>query len=787
MKRVALATVILSAMALTARAQPARENASTLPPQTRSISGRVVADDTGDPIANARVTLSPATAGAPVVLTDRDGRFALTAAAARVRLTASKSSYGHQELAVTSVEAPLELRLRRAAAISGRVVDEFGDPLAGARVVVERATPELGPQRTIVATGSTDDRGDYRIGSLPPGAVVVVTTTRGEMVRRVIRPNEIAMFPSTLQTYYPGTQSVERAETITLQPGDERSPIDFVLPAGQTGDFMSIQTSPLENATDAGWTGIIRGRIVSTDGRAVPRAQVRTLTTFAVRAPDRPGAPVMFRPISVTADIDGRFEFTGLPAGPFRIAATKVGYSAPDSEAFAVGTSNAGVAVELKDGEVRERIDVTLAPWGTLSGRIVDELGDPLQGVSVQLLQVRYQGGRRRLVGAGGAARLTDDLGRYRMFGLAPGRYVVSATIGGVGTTDLPGYTRSYFPGTPNAGEAQFVSMALSQENTGIDFSMSRARTARISGTLLNAAGEPSTSGSVRLVPSQRSESVTSVTAGARLTRDGQFEFPNVTPGQYVIQVDRGRRNAGTEGEFGTLPVSVGGSDISDLVIQTSAGSSIAGRITFDTFSGTVPRIASNQIEVVPLPVDADRSPAVPGSADIHQDWSFEVNGVNGPRRLQLARVPPGWTLKEIRVRGIDVTDRSLDFGRRDQSLTDVEIILTDRINEVSGTIVDDHARGAAGSRLIVFPIDRDRWYPASRFLRLATAGTDGVLALAGLPAGSYYAAAVARLPADGDDAWQEPAYLESLVGRAVTFALGEGQKHVLNLKVGDR
>jgi hypothetical protein len=86
-----------------------------------------------------------------------------------------------------------------------------------------------------------------------------------------------------------------------------------------------------------------------------------------------------------------------------------------------------------------------------------------------------------------------------------------------------------------------------------------------------------------------------------------------------------------------------------------------------------------------------------------------------------------------------------------------------------------------------VFSPDRDRWYPASRYLRVTTAGADGAIAFAGLPAGSYYAAAVATLPADGEDAWQEPAYLESLVGRAVAFALGEGQAQVLNLKVGDR
>jgi hypothetical protein len=386
-------------------------------------------------------------------------------------------------------------------------------------------------------------------------------------------------------------------------------------------------------------------------------------------------------------------------------------------------------------------------------------------------------------VPAGGAARVTDDLGRFRIFGVQPGQYIVSASAGGVQTAELPGYSRSYFPGTPNASEAQFVRMALSQEQTGVDFSMAREKTATISGTLLNAAGEPSTMGSVKLLPSQRSGSVTSVAAGARLMKDGKFEFPNVTPGQYVIQVDRGRRNAATEGEFGTLPVSVDGADITDLVLQTSTGSSISGRVTFETFRGTqIPK--PGQLDLSPVPIDPDLSPAVPGSADVHADWSFEIHGVNGPRRLQLQRTPAEWTLKEIRVNGIEATDRPLAFGKANQSLADVEVVLTDRINTVSGTIVDDHGRAAPAAKVVVFSPDRDRWYPTSRYLRAASAGADGAISLTGLPSGNYYAAAVPALPSDGDEAWQDPAFLESLLAHAATFTLGEGQQLVLNLKL---
>ena len=786
MKRVALATVILGAIALTARAQPPRVNpsVSTVPPIT--LSGRVVADDTGEAIANARVGLNGSTQSA--VLTNHDGRFDLSAPAGRYTIAVSKTGYGRREL--TTSDQPGEIRLLRGVAISGRVMDAHGDPVVGGRVVAEIAS-KTATGTTVAADAFTNDRGEYRISSLAPDTFKIAVMTQGEPTRQELPGGNVAISPSVRKTYYPDATTADAAQAVRLEPGENSSSIDFVVPGisilQQMVMMVPLGFTPAPNPA-ARPTGVIRGRIVTTDGRAVPRAQVRLMPAPApARAPGSAAPPRPFQPTVVPADDDGRFEFVELAAGSFRIAAVKAGYSLP-GEPMSLGPPPfmSGLAVDLADGETRERADVTLARWGTLTGRVFDELGESLQGVSVQLLQVRYQGGRRRLVAVGGSSPRTDDLGRFRSYGLAPGRYIVSAAVGDVASADLPGYTRSYYPGTPNASEAQFVAVALSQETTGVDFSLAREKTALIAGTLLDAAGTPSTRGSVRLMTSQRSASAISAPIGARLLSDGRFEFPNVTPGQYVIQVDRGRRGSAIEGEFGAMPVSVNGVDVTNLVLQTSAGSSIAGRVTFDSYLGTrAPRPGA--IEITPVPIDPDQSTTSPASADIRDDWSFSVAGVNGPRRLQLQRAPTEWTLKEIRVRGIDVTDRPLAFGRNDQSLADVEIVLTDRVNEISGAVVDDHGRPAPGSHVVVFATDRDRWYPASRFVRQTAAGTDGAMTLASLPPGSYYAAAVAALPADGDDAWQDPAYLESLVSRARAFALGEGQKQVLSLRINDR
>src|SRR5258706_45462 len=191
MKRVALATVILGAVALTAHAQ-----------QGVGISGRVVADDTGDPIVNARVTLVITGPGAPVVLTDHEGRFTLTAPSTRVTIAANKSGYSRHDGTANATDQTIDIRLPRGAAISGRILDEFGDPLVGVRVSLEKASTQSdGFSGEAVTT--TDDRGDYRLGSLQAGTFYVAVSTMGEVVRRDMGGGAIAMFPSTNKTYYP--------------------------------------------------------------------------------------------------------------------------------------------------------------------------------------------------------------------------------------------------------------------------------------------------------------------------------------------------------------------------------------------------------------------------------------------------------------------------------------------------------------------------------------------------------------------------------------------------------
>jgi hypothetical protein len=128
-----------------------------------------------------------------------------------------------------------------------------------------------------------------------------------------------------------------------------------------------------------------------------------------------------------------------------------------------------------------------------------------------------------------------------------------------------------------------------------------------------------------------------------------------------------------------------------------------------------------------------------------------------------------------------------LPFGTADESLRDVEVIFTDRVTELIGSVRDDRARPMAAATVIVFPIDRARWYPRSRYVQRGQTEADGSFSIAGLPSGVYYAVPVRDVPADGADAWQEPAFLESLIPAALSVLVGDGGRSSVTFRLSGR
>jgi hypothetical protein len=704
------------------------QTANPVPP-VATVRGRVVAAHSGEAIPNARVIIAGSSTG---VRTDIDGRFAV-AAPRNAPFVATKAGYVRAEGAIADATA---IRMTRAAAISGRIVTDRGDPVVGA-LVVAATLDRIGAAPRESARIATDDRGEYRIGGLAPNTYIVSTT-------------------------------MADAARVSVGAGDERPDVDFQLISSQfspMSEGLTVRIRANVPADRVEGSARISGSITSTTGRPL-----RALVAIYGDAPSQPDLTTM-------SNADGRYEFTQLPAGRYRVAAGRPGFSMPPDRFPRFSIAGLGLETTVGAGEERQRVDLELQPWGAMSGRIFDEAGDPVQGAYVGLMTVRYERGRRRLVPAQTPQRYTDDRGEFRIYAVPPGQYVLAASTGDSLRFDLAGYGPTYYPGTAAAAEARFTTMRTGDEISGLEFALVAAATASISGRLVDATGKPTSGGRFTLVP----RSSLSARIDARIAADGSFTFRNVPPGRYVIHADRGRLGGAREGEFGAFPVTVGGGDVRELVLQTSTGSQVAGRVIFESATSATPSIQS--VSISPVPTDYDLAPAQIAVTEPDDQSRFQLHGISGSRRLQVTRAPDGWAVRAIVANGRDITDEVVQFGRLDQSLTDVEVVLTDRASEVVGRVGDDRARPVSNASVIVFSADRSRWYPASRFMRHTTTTPGGSFRISGLPAGSYFVAAATTTP-PGDGAWGDPQFLDGLRATATVLSIADDQAQSVTLRL---
>jgi hypothetical protein len=137
-------------------------------------------------------------------------------------------------------------------------------------------------------------------------------------------------------------------------------------------------------------------------------------------------------------------------------------------------------------------------------------------------------------------------------------------------------------------------------------------------------------------------------------------------------------------------------------------------------------------------------------------------------------------------MNGVNITDRPLKFGTVAQSIDTVDVLLTNRLTEISGEVTGANGQRVSNAVVVAFAVDRERWYPASRFVQYATS-PDGTFTIPGLPAGEYFLAAVPRTKALDAGAWQDPATLDALALRAARVSLGDEQRVAQNLQVSSR
>src|SRR5262245_8820097 len=199
-----------------------------------------------------------------------------------------------------------------------------------------------------------------------------------------------------------------------LVVGQAPQPGQQVQPPSQPGTPQRMPARPLRpGETPPKGTAVLKGQVLAATGGPVRRAQVRAMSM------EGRGGGV------TSTDAEGRYEIKELAAGRYNLTATKGGFVQSNYGQRRAGEP--GTPIDLSDGQTADKVNFVLSRGSVISGKIVDDGGEPVSGTQVAAVRYQFMAGARRLVPGGGEGSTdrTDDQGSFRLFGLPPGDYYV--------------------------------------------------------------------------------------------------------------------------------------------------------------------------------------------------------------------------------------------------------------------------------------------------------------------------------------------------------------------------
>jgi Carboxypeptidase regulatory-like domain len=422
-------------------AQRGGQKPQRVDPMKSSIKGTITAADTGAPIRGAEVRLSSRGSYNRLVSTDGDGLFTVTdLPAGQYRLTVSRTGFTSL---VFGQRRPLEaatpidlsegetftanLSLTRGGAIHGRVIDEFGEPIAGTRVQVLRSRMVQGRRRlqSMGPGDQTDDTGSFRVYGLPAGDYYVTASTGpADSIKR------------NPPIYFPGTPSFTEAQVISLAAGTDAS-----------ADF---QLQPFRNAR-------VSGMVFNSSGTPVA-AMVQLSSEAVATGPsfENAGDPRAFMMMADSGP-DGRFTIDNVPPGPYTLTANSsfvagviagreaAGPTAGPPRAMVEimerGPATASQDIVIAGADVTD-IALTTRRGGVLSGTFVADTGTarPLpRGLSASFRHATGSDGMSMSqTGRANSFRLVGMSGPFylNITGVPEGWAVSQITVDGADVTD---------------------------------------------------------------------------------------------------------------------------------------------------------------------------------------------------------------------------------------------------------------------------------------------------------------------------------------------------------------
>jgi hypothetical protein len=506
-------------------------------------------------------------------------------------------------------------------------------------------------------------------------------------------------------------------------------------------------------ALSLGWGGVI----YTANSQTLPIAQTKTKKIAAgsvsgritIRGKGKSGivvglgtgefGPQVAPALKATTDGEGNYRINKVTAGSYIVAPIAPSYFIPDSSSFGFRGKNLIVG----EGENVEGIDFSLVRGAAITGRVTDSTGRPVVEERIQVTR-EDQTDQRGPLTASGLGFLTDDRGIYRVFGLPPGRYKISA---GQADQFFPAvsrgrvaYSRTFHPDASDPSEAKVVELAEGAEATDIDITL-RQTAKGFAATGIVVDGETNQPlANVRFGLRRTIESRDGPVAGTGATsnRLGEFRLENLTPGKYAVFIIPQQNS---ELRSDAVSFEVIDQDVSGLLLRTLKGASVSGTVILDGNADKTVFAKLAKLRVVAY-VQSENAGAsyFPHASVIGPDGSFRVGGLqSGVANFSLEshnfQSPPGFTISRLELEGVQSPGLEIKGG---EQISGVKLVVVYGSGSVRGTLKIENGPPPTGTRFMVRITKPGGSVDNSMVYRPQGVDARGHFVIEGVVAGSY-------------------------------------------------